>query len=257
MDRALQNLILILGIALVLAGGFIGLFGYAGVMYERTLSSTYTYEVTVETDASLSNVTLFLPLPDNGGRSPVVTDLGRGDVYGLPNGWQTGVYGTGKATFLKITAGRIEPGYRPAPVPADPEEGPTPAAGVLPVPVPVRLIVEAEADELIDTRCPVGNSTVLLPKVNLTEGRCDFPHELQEPPACYDYETSFFAEYGAAPDTEVTVSVSLTGSNSWFVFGWSGNEFRDRAVLTLTGESRGWQPAEGSMTTGVGRYEIL
>ncbi len=257
MDGTLRALILALGIALVLAGGFIGFFGYVGVMYDRTLTSTYTYGVAVETDAPLSNVTLFLPLPDNGGRSPVVADVGAGDIYGLPMSWQTGVYGTGKATLLKITAGRIEAAYRPAPVPADQGENLTPAAGRLPVPVPIELIIEAEAERLIDTRFPVGNSTVLLPKFNLTEVRCDLPHDLQDPPACYDYETSFFADYEAAPDTTVTISVSLTGSNTWFIFGWSGNEFRDRAVLTLTGESHGWQSADGSMTAGIGLYEIL
>ncbi|MDN7023980.1 hypothetical protein FGU65_03580 [Methanoculleus sp. FWC-SCC1] len=253
MDTALRHLVRILCIALLLAGLFIGFSAYVQSTYAETLSSTYTYEITLETDRVLTNVTLFLPLPENGGRSPVTLAVGRGDLAGLPRGWGIGLYGAGNATFMKITADRIAPEYRPPPV-AVGEEG-NPAAS--PVLVPIRLVAEADAGAVIDTAHPLGNSTLLRPKYSLTGVACDFPHDPASPPVCYTYETAFFASYRAAPDARVTITVGLTGSNTWFVFGWSGNELRDRAVLTLTGPSDGWQRVRGAMKTGIGRYEIV
>lgn len=253
MDTALRHLIRILCIALLLAALFVGFSAYVQGTYRETLSSTYTYEVTLETDAVLTNVTLFLPLPGDSGRSPVTLAVGRGDLAGLPGGWGLGLYGAGNATFMKITADRIAPEYRPPPVPAGEEADPA----AVPVPVPVRLVVEAAADDRIDTARPLGNAAVLRPKYNLTEVACDFPHDAASPPVCYTYETAFFASYVTAPDARVTITVGLTGSNTWFVFGWSGNELRDRAVLTLTGPGDGWQRVRGAMTAGIGRYEIV
>jgi hypothetical protein len=252
MDTTLRHLIRVLCIALLLAALFIGFSAYVQGTYRETLSSTYTYEITLETDAVLTNVTLFLPLPDDGGRSPVVLAAGRGDIVGLPETWSADLYGAGDATFVKFTADRIAPEYRAAPVPVGEEADPA-APAVL---VPVRLVVEADAPGLIDTADPLGNAAVLRPKYNLTGVACNFPHDPAAPPVCYEYETSFFASYETVPDARVTIAVGLTGSNTWFVFGWSGNEFRDRAALTLSGESRGWHRAEGALAAGIGRYEI-
>ncbi len=253
MDTTLRHLIRILCIALLLAALFIGFSAYVQGTYRETLSSTYTYEITLETDVVLTNVTLFLPLPDDGGRSPVVLAVGRGDILGPPETWGIDLYGAGNATFMKITADRIAPEYRAAPVPVGEEVNATDSA----VPVPVRLVVEADAADLIDTARPLGNAAVLRPKYNLTEIACDFPHDPAAPPVCYGYDTSFFASYETAPDARVTITVGLTGSNTWFVFGWSGNEFHDRAALLLSGESRGWHRAEGTLAAGIGRYEIF
>ncbi len=259
MDRALRSLLGILIVALVASAAFVSFSAYVHAAYERTLSSRYVYEISLETDAVLSNVTLFVPLPErHGGRSPILERIGEGDLYGIPRDWETEIYGTEKFSMLMISADEILPQFGPPPLPASEEENLTAAPAATPVPVPVTIRVEADAGAVIDTRHPIGNSSVILPKYDLSPVPCPFPHgEEERPPACYTYETSVYADYTAGADAAVTITVSLTGTNEWFIFGWTGNEFRDRLTLALDGEVHGWQRANGTLMTGIGQYEIL
>jgi hypothetical protein len=258
MDRTLKSIAWVLIAALIVGGAFISFFAYVQSSYERSLSSTYVYQITLETDEELTNATLFIPLPDGSGtQSPIVLLIGSGNLSGLPEGWTTEIYGTEKFTMLKITAETIAPQVRPLPIPISETGTPPPAGEVGSVPAPIRIIVQADAGGLIDTRDPVGNSSVLLPKYNLTPVPCSFPYPDENPPACYTYEGLLYAEYSAPPGAAVTITVGLTGTNEWFVFGWTGNEFRDQIVFTHSGESHGWQTVSGTLVTGVGRYEIL
>ena len=57
------------------------------------------------------------------------------------------------------------------------------------------------------------------------------------------------------PNAEVSIHVELTGENAWvWVYGWSGNEYRDGVSVTLTGAQDGWCTASGGLVAGEGRY---
>jgi hypothetical protein len=100
-----------------------------------------------------------------------------------------------------------------------------------------------------------GNVSMLSPKYNLARSVYRMPHpEDRTPPACYEYESRIYANYTASPDAEVTVRIELTGENSWWVYGWSGNKYMDRVGVTLTGAQDGWCAASGNLVAGEGRY---
>jgi len=257
MDRSLRTLIRLFIIVLILATAFISFFAYVQGSYERTLSSTYTYQIGILSNAPLQNVTLFVPLPEEAGRtSPIVISAGAGRIYGMPDGWEVAFFGTEKVGMMRITADEILPQYRAPPRPAN-DTAVSADAETAPVAVPILLVVEGESDRLIDTRHPVGNSSALLPKYNLSQVRCEFPAGGESSPVCYSYEGVIYADYDTAPGAEVTLSISLTGTNDWFVFGWSSNEFRDELSVALTGNGTGWQKASGTLVAGIGRYSIL
>jgi len=48
--------------------------------------------------------------------------------------------------------------------------------------------------------------------------------------------------------------VGLTGETGWWVYGWSGNKYRDHVGVTLTGAQDGWCAASGNLVAGEGRY---
>jgi len=48
--------------------------------------------------------------------------------------------------------------------------------------------------------------------------------------------------------------IAADGRNSWWVYGWSYNLYRDQIELTFTGEQHGWYIASGKLVEGEGRY---
>ena len=75
------------------------------------------------------------------------------------------------------------------------------------------------------------------------------------PPTCYEYESRIYANYMAPPDAEVPIRIELTGENACvWVYGWSGNEYRDWIGVPLTGAQDGWCAASGVFVAGEGMY---
>jgi len=103
MDRVIK---ITLGIFLVILVAFASVVSYnfyVETAYRTSLVSKYSYSCTITTTEPLSNVTLFLPLPaKSSGNSAVIERVGARDVAGLPGDWSAVLFGTDKATFLKI-----------------------------------------------------------------------------------------------------------------------------------------------------------
>jgi hypothetical protein len=100
-----------------------------------------------------------------------------------------------------------------------------------------------------------GNEPMLSPKYNLVRSVYRMPHpEDRTPPACYDYESAFYANYTASPDAEVLIHAELAGENAWLGLRWSGNEYMDRVGVMLTGAQDGWRAAAGNLVAGECRY---
>jgi len=110
---------------------------------------------------------------------------------------------------------------------------------------------------MINTRFPVGNEPVLLPKYNLRESEEEpiVPRSEHLNPEYFDYESLVYAHYDTSNDTDVQIFVELNSRNEWWVYGWQYNDYIDRISIRLSGPQEGWVKAEGKLTTGDGIYK--
>ena len=209
--------------------------------YRTSLNSTYSYTCTFTTDSTLSNVTIFLPVPaDPSGNSPIVAQFSAGAIDGIPEDWTVSLYDTGKTTLVRITTPLI-----------------IPPAGTLPE-KPYRLVLSSDikSGTVIDTREPIQNSALFRPIRDLQQVSCP-PADSPEngTPQCYRYLTSLYADYQASPDASVTITSSLTGKNSWKIFEPESNEYTTSIGLMMSGENHGWKNVNGVLQSGTGMYD--
>lgn len=233
-----------LGLLMIILIAFISVMAYQGFVksaYITSLSSTYSYTCTIETDSVLSNVTLFIPVPeDPAGNSPVVARFSAHAISGLPDDWTVTLYDTGKATMARITTPEI-----------------TPPAGTGPAkPYTITLSSEMLSDTIIDTREPVNNSALFHPVRELQQVACPLtgaakPETLQ----CYHYSTSLYADYEAAPGTSVNITSAIVGRNSWNIFEPGFNEYSTATTLEMSGSHRGWANMKSILVSGIGTYD--
>jgi len=160
MDKIIK---IALGLLTVILIAFISLIAYQGFVesaYLNSLSSTYSYTCTITTDSTLTNVTLFIPVPaDPLGNSPIVTRFSAHAIAGLPDDWTVTLYDTGKATMVKIITPAI-----------------TPPGGTSPAkPFTLTLSSEMASNKLIDTREPINNSALFHPVKELQLVACPPP----------------------------------------------------------------------------------
>jgi len=242
MDRTIK---ITLGVFIIILVGFVSVVGYDSYTlnaYRTSLTGTYSYTLSLTTDSGLSNVTLFVPVPeDSSGNSPIVSKISARDISGLPADWKTTLFDTGKETIVKITTEAI-----------------TPPPGTTPQnPYIVTLRINASSDKVIDTLTPVENGVIFRPVQDLRPMACaPIFSGLKGTPVCAEYVTPLYADYTAAPNTTVAVSSTLDGVNRWKVFEPQSNEYHSRIELTLSGESHGWTTAKGTLSTGIGSYSI-
>ncbi len=108
MDKIIKVTLGLFVIILVLFVSVVSYTAYVNTSYRNSLTGTYEYNCTITTNTVLSNVTLFLPVPaDMTGNSPVISQISRQQVTGVPEDWTLTLFDTGKATLLKISAPRI------------------------------------------------------------------------------------------------------------------------------------------------------
>ena len=254
-----------IGIAVTI-GVVAGLWVYhAHKLYEESYTSEYHYEITLETDSTLYNVTFYLPLPVFEQESKIGYEIVGGNAS-KPDDWDCHIIETEHGKMLKISADKIAPEFHSLPVPIEPGEEPKePPQGKVsdtfseetPVLMPEELSVGVHAEHDINTKNPVGNEPLLSPKYNLTRSTCEFPYPAGGTPDCYEYESRIYAHYTTSLNAKLSLYIELEGRNSWWVYGWSGNEYRDNVHIALLGESHGWNAAVGQLVEGEGRYGWL
>ncbi|TGC06742.1 hypothetical protein [Methanolobus halotolerans] len=235
-------------------------------MYQDSFQSSYNYEVSIRTNETLDNVTLYLPLPVLEGSSSIGEEMVTRDFYNKAPGWNFSIADTQYGPMLSIEAEKLIPKYRSPPVPLD-DEDIEPAEAVVtesdryseetPILMPFDFSIIVMTNNTINTKEPVGNEPVLQPKINLTES--DDEDRVQPPeninPQYYDYEGRIYAQYETLPDTNVEIHVSMYGTNEGWVLGWTSNDYRDSMGTTLTGSRDGWVPVTGYLVTGDGVYK--
>jgi hypothetical protein len=241
MDKTIK---ITLGLFLIVLAGFAAtiVYGdYVETSYRNSLMSTYSYTGTITTDASLTNVTFFIPVPvDSTGNSPMVTHFSAHDMDGMPSDWKTALFDTGKATLLKITTPAIIP-----------PEGTSAAR-----PYTITFSLVSEAKKPIDTKKPFGNSVMYRPVQDLSTATCQ-PADTTGTgsPQCSVFVTSVYADYLSSPGAMVTVRSTLSGKNSWTIFESQSNTYHAEFSAIMHGENHGWVVASGTLATGIGSFD--
>jgi hypothetical protein len=241
MDRIIK---LSFGLLMVILVVFVSVVSYQVFVekeYVTSLSSTYSYTCTITTDSTLSNVTIFLPVPaDPSGNSPIVAQFSAQDITGIPKDWIVSLYDTGKATMVRITTPLI-----------------TPPAGTIPAkPYVIILSSEMKSDKVIDTREPIQNSALFRPVRDLQQISCPPDSSLVKgTPQCYHYRTSLYADYQAPSNASVNITASLAGKNRWKIFEPKSNEYTTTISLQMFGDNHGWSTMNGTLTKSIGIYD--
>jgi len=240
MDTIIKTTLALFIVLLAAFSGLLALTLYPETAYRNSLAGTYTYTCTITTDSSLSNVTLFIPVPaDPAGNSPMVSAFSSKTMHGVPADWDTTLFDTGKSTLLKVmTTGVIPP------------EG-TSAQH------PYTIIFSSETTERapINTTDPATESAMFRPVQDLVEKTCP-QGSADGTIRCFTYNTSLYADYSAAPGTTVTITADVTGKNTWTIFEPRFNEYTSAVGTKLDGENHGWVVLEGELTSGTGTYDI-
>jgi hypothetical protein len=241
MDRVMKITLALFFIILAAFIGMVAYNGYVDTAYRNTFFGNYSYTCTISTDAPLSNVTFFIPVPaDREGNSPVVSAFSSHTVNGIPAEWQTALYDTGKSTMIKVEVPAIVP-----------PEGTTASN-------PYTLVLSSEASSRnpIDTKNPVDKSAMFRPVQALTAREC--PQEISTGAGaqCTSYTTSLYADYTTSPDTIMTIQASITGRNTWTIFEPRSNEYRTVVITVMKGSHKGWVAMDGILSSGAGTYDI-
>jgi hypothetical protein len=224
----------------------------------RLCLSHYSYDISIDTNETIRNVTVYLPVPIKAGKpmmGPVPLDktqfarqnftidlvqsppgLNTSDAYPVPGS---------QPWFLKVSADRIDP---------NPSEVPE---------YSVELMNSTDSlspDVFVNTLYPLGNESVILPKMDFSlphhqEITSRSPEWIEYAPARTPQTTLVYADYSSSPTTLVQIRSHLLGFNIWMEpvtpntvstgIDGGGNEYQDSYMWTTTGESHGWQRAEG------------
>jgi hypothetical protein len=248
-------------VALVASVLLAGCLGFLGPEPE-SFAGRYDYAVGIDASGTLTNVTIYAPLPvgpagppfnatvlapdgtvDDAFEATVVeTEFGpmlalRADTIAVEPRYYAIVERDGVGERVEINESEYDP--------ANPNHQRVAFRSVdltasLPEPYPVK------------TREPVGSEPVLPATATRVEAACPIP--TTERAVCYTYEAPVYLSYGTAPDTTVDVIVTFEGRNEWFAGGWTGNGYRDSLTVRATGPQEGWVDGEGTLLTGNGRY---
>jgi hypothetical protein len=241
MDKIIKICLGLFTIILVAFAGALTYTAYSETMYTDTLEGTYSYTCTITTDASLYNVTLFIPVPvDPVGNSPMVSLFSNRMMQGVPANWETTLFDTGKSTLLKVTTPVIT-------VP----EGTTASH-----PYKITLSSGTPSRTPIDTRDPAAKSVMFRPVQALTASECPGEISAGAGAQCASYTTSLYADYTTSPETITTIQSSVTGRNTWTIFEPRSNEYRADVITVMKGSHKGWTLMDGLLSSGIGTYDI-
>ena len=230
MEKSTKTLISIISACTLLACAIILISGmyfpegfeFAGI----NVNSTYNYEVEISATGTLKNVTMMFPLASTGDDSPAGVAIVSGKGYGMPADWKTELVGSDKEIFLKIRTDIISP---------EGESG-----------EPVKFGATILTDRLIETKNPSDSEYMLTPKQDIFSAGDQT-----------GYNSYIFASYATEPGTITAIKITETGRNEWWGSGERYNKYTDTVSTEITGGATGWTVAEGSLTTGIGKYTLI
>ena len=244
-------------LSLVFFSGCLFFNGYDSDLYPDSFGSNYDYKLSFRSNQMLSNVTMLIPVP--------VRD-------------EMPVIGNHRINSSILKKGYYKIEQRGA------EVSPEPNFSFNVIKVNNSWLLEVQADFLppnvsyafsigdyikrpkysyyaVQTRDPLGNESVFLPKTNLTTRLPDsLTHSrymwIYHNPLEISYTIPVYAEYRGPEGSELSITSRVESSNSWLQeFEHSVmNEYSDRFSGRLSGERPGWYLVNGTLTTGQGFY---
>ena len=249
MDKwAIISLILVI---VVISAGLI--YYEASQIKQESMIHSYRYTVQIESTGHVYNLTIIVPIGSVNGSSPIADAIESGQMTGVPENGNVMLQKTRDGIFLQFSASQITGTAAVTPIATGEDSEP------IGMPVnnhaPVLLAVRVDSESAIETISPAGTEPVLGPRTNTTQVPCTFPHPDNMPVTCYTYSVPVYADFVASDGTDLSIQLEMKGENAWWLGGWSGNSYQDRAWFTLTGPFSGWTTVEGTSVYGMGRYE--
>lgn len=239
--------------------GFVVLLVFSGCIgggdsVNESYTSTYSYSVSVQPTANLTNASFLVPVPTQNNGSRVVDSLLDEQSGANASGrapWNLSVERTRYGPMLRIHADKLPAEYVRG-QPLDEEGNPLPSDDSEPRPRVYSVSASVEVNRSIDTRNALNREPVLHPKFNVSQVECTPPRPDDSSVECYRYTGRMYASFNASSGVSVDVGASMYGDNSWFDLGWRGNTYHDFTHATADGT--GWTASEGSFTQGEGNY---
>jgi hypothetical protein len=225
----------------------------------RSERHTYYYTIDLSYNATIENVTLFLPVPELNTSPYFVTSLLNKTAYGVSPDWNLSVVDVNGTPMLAIRSDRMVPEYHGYPIEIEAGTSVLPTtldpgheySRDTPVLMPVTMAVMETSASEIDTRNPVGHEPVFFPGGTLTPGSCVTP-------ACngavYDHPVPVYISYTSKRPVVLSLRVSVEGSNAIWRGGWQSNAYSDTVTLEIANGERGWIDGKGKLITGEGIY---
>ncbi|AKB37067.1 hypothetical protein MSSAC_2477 [Methanosarcina siciliae C2J] len=197
-------------------------------MYDRSLRSSYDYDVVLTTDSTLNNVTLYIPLPVINDTSYVGMDIIEQHFNNHDPSWEYSIVDTEHGLMLSMKNEKARS---------------------------IDLSTMVLSDQPIDTMNPLNNEMILIPKYNLTQN-VNASGVYSRTSEQFDYDSKMYAYYDASSNANVSISIYLNGRNEWWIGGWQYNSYWETMEVILSGSQDGWTTVSGQLVTGEGTYDI-
>ena len=223
-------------VVLAVVLGAIGLLVVAPVLVPTPPvdESTYGYSVMLDTNATLENVTLLLPLPVTGNGSGPVVDAVAAGAADAPPGWASDVVDTERGLALRLRADEVPAERRP-----DGRRYSTYQFGVT---VP--------ADHVVDTATPYGEEPTLASVDGRRPRPCPNRVGDESGESCFDFDSWVYLSYDAPPEADVGLVLVNNGVNTYRGPGHA--MYYERLHLAFDGPQDGWQRVGGFASTESG-----
>lgn len=239
-DRAvLYGVAGIAGFFIVLAGLF---FGSTYFFYLNSQESEYLYDATITYNGTINDSVFYLPYPDGAD-----LEFLEGDSYTVSR------VNTSQGVMLMVSVDnwtastryyRLDlNGSRGEMVPVPPSEADLYNNTVSVSTDYIEITGRQTANTTIDTMNTSGEP-LLRPRSGMANASCA-EHEGED---CYNYTTMFYSD----EDSPVRISVVFEGVNSWWVYGWAWNHYRE--TTSIHSMESGWNNASARLAEGFGRY---
>lgn len=197
-------------------------------LYDMSYRSSYDYNVMLTTDSTLSNMTLYLPLPVINNTSSVGMDIVEHHFNNNDPSWEYALVDTEHGLMLSLKNKK---------------------------PRSIDLSTIVFSNQTINTISPLGNEMVLMPKYKLTHNVND-SRTYSRTSEQFDYESRMYAYYDTSSNASVSISIYLNAYNEWWIGGWQSNSYWEVMEIKLFGSQNGWTTVNGELVTGEGTYEI-
>ena len=210
-------------------------------MYDSSFMSSYVYNIMLTTDSTLSNVTLYIPLPVINNTSSVGMDIIEHDFNNDDPSWEYALVDTEHGLMLSMKNEEVEPKYTTSNKYSEQTQRPS-----------IDFSTIVFSNQTIDTMNPVGNALILMPKYNTHN--VGSSEAYSRPYEQFDYESRMYAYYETSSDANVSISIYLDAHNEWWIGGWQSNSYREAMKIKLSGSQDGWTTINGELVTGEGTY---